>query len=136
MYICLLRVILSIYYVPIGSNLLEEDICVFKWRVFWGEFNARVGKSSDVGDVFSMFGEDTCNSNGNLSIEFLQNYDLMICNGRTLLCDPQWTRVQSSLGHKSIIGYIITDTALMKASSDVLVERTGVGSSNHNLSVV
>ena len=62
-------------------------------------------------DVVGMFGGDTCNTNGNLLIELLHNCDLMIYNGRTLLCDPQWTQVQSRLGHKSIIDYIITDTA-------------------------
>ena len=98
-----------------------------------GDFNARLGKSSDVSEVVGMFGEDTCNSNGNLLIELLNNCDLMICNGRTLLCDPQWNRVQSRLGHKSIIDYIITAAALIKASSDVLVDRTGIGSSDHHL---
>ena len=117
-------------------NLLEEDICMFqsKGRVLLlGDFNARVGKSEDVDDVIGMFGENTYNSNGNLLIELLQNCNLMVCNGRTLLSDPQWTRVQSRLGHKSIIDYIITDKALMKASSDVFVDRTDVGSSDHYL---
>ena len=85
-----------------------------------GDFNARVGKSNDIDDVIGMFGEASCNSNGNLLIELLHNCDLMICNGRTMLTDPQWTRVQNRLGHKSIIDYIITDKALMKESSDVL----------------
>ena len=51
-----------------------------------GNFNGRVGESSDV---VGMFGEHNCNSNGNLLIELLHYCDLMICNGRTLLCDPQ-----------------------------------------------
>ena len=61
-----------------------------KGRVLlWGDFNARVGKSADVDDVIGMFGENTCNSSGNLLIELLQNCNLMACNGRTLLSDPQ-----------------------------------------------
>ena len=68
-----------------------------------GNFNARVGKSEDVHDVIVKFGENSCNSNDNSLIELLQNYNLMVCNGRTLLSDRQWTRVQSRLGHKSII---------------------------------
>ena len=117
-------------------NLLEEDICMFqsKGRVLvLGDFNARVGKGEDVDDVVGMFGENTCNSNGNLLIELLHNCNLMVCNCRTLQSDPQWTRVQSRLGHKSIIDYIITDKALMKASSDVFVDRTDIGSSDHYL---
>ena len=43
------------------------------------DFNARVGKSNDADDVIGMFGEDSCNSNGNLQIELLHNNDLMIC---------------------------------------------------------
>ena len=117
-------------------NLLEEDICMFqsKGRVLLlGDFNARVGKSNEVGDVIGMFGEASCNSNGNLLIELLHNCDLMICNGRTMLNDPQWTRVQNRLGHKSIIDYIITDKALMEESSDVFVDKTDIGSSDHYL---
>ena len=77
--------------------------------MLWGDFNARVGKSKDVDDVIEMFGENSCNNNGNLLIELLQNCNLMVCNGTTLLSDPQWTRVQSRFGHKLIIDYIITD---------------------------
>ena len=57
----------------------------------------------------------------------------MICNGRTILNDRQWTRVQRHLGHKSAIDYVITDKALMKESSSVFVGRTDIGSSDHYL---
>ena len=53
----------------------------------------------------------------------------MICNGRTLLCDAQWT--QSHLGLKSIIDYIITDKALTKTLSNIFVLRSDIGSSEH-----
>ena len=115
-------------------NLLEEDICLFqsKGRVLLlGDFNARVGRSCDVDDVIGMFEETTSNSNSNLLISLLQKCNLMICNGRTLLSDPQWTRVQNRLNQKSIIDYIITDKALLKASSDVFVDKTDIGSSDH-----
>ena len=59
------------------------------------------GKSEDVHDVIGMFGKNTCHSKGNSLIELLQNCNLMVCNHRTLLSDPQWTRVQSPFGHKS-----------------------------------
>ena len=62
----------------------------------------------------------------------------MICNGRTLVSDPQWTWIQNRLNQKSIIDYIITDKALMKTSSDIFVHKTDiqnthVGSSDHYL---
>ena len=41
--------------------------------------------------------------------------------------------VQSHLGHRSIIDYIITDKALMQASSNVFVDRTDVRPSDHYL---
>ena len=62
-------------------KLLEEDICMFqsKGRVLLlGDFNARVGQSNNADDVFGMFGENSCNSNGKLLIELLHNCDLMI----------------------------------------------------------
>ena len=117
-------------------NLLEEDIRKFQSKgrvVLVGDFNARVGKGDSVDDVIGMFGESTCNSNGNMLISLLNNCDLFICNGRSLSTDPQWTRVQNRLNHKSIIDYLITDKAVMKASSDVFVDKTDIGSSDHYL---
>ena len=50
-----------------------------------------------------------------------------------MLKDPQWTRVQDHLGHKSIIDYIITDRALIKESSNIFVDSTDIGWSDHYL---
>ena len=41
--------------------------------------------------------------------------------------------MQSHLGNKSVIDYIITDKALMKTSRNVFVDRTDVRSSDHYL---
>ena len=41
-------------------NLLKEDVLTFKQKgkvVLLGDFNARVGRSSEVDDVIGMFGE-------------------------------------------------------------------------------
>ena len=54
-----------------------------------GNFYARVGKLNDVHDVASIFGKATCNSNGNLWIELLQNCNIMISIDRLIQCDPQ-----------------------------------------------
>ena len=101
-----------------------------------GDFNARVGKSNDLDDVIGKFGKASCNNYGNLLIELFHNCDLMIRNGKTMLNGSQWTRVQNCLGHKSIINYIITDKTLMKELSNVFVDRTDIGSSDHYLHVV
>ena len=77
-------------------------------------FTGRVGKRKNVNDVIDMFGKNRWNSNGNLLIELLQNCNIIVCNGRTLLPDPRWTQVQSCLGHKSSIDFIITDKAFIK----------------------
>ena len=43
--------------------------------VLVGDFNARVGMSVKMNDVTSMFGEDTCNANGNRLISsFSEHY--------------------------------------------------------------
>ena len=50
-----------------------------------------------------------------------------------MLNNPQWTRVQSRLGHKSIIDYIINNKAFMKESSNAFGDRTDISSSDHYL---
>ena len=55
-----------------------------------GDFNARVGKSSVVDDVIAMFGEETCNASGSKLISFLNESELVVCYGRTLVVEPEW----------------------------------------------
>ena len=49
-------------------------------------------------------------------ISFLNEFELVICNGTQLVTEPEWTRVRLSLKQMSVIIYIITDTQLMKES--------------------
>ena len=77
--------------------------------VLLGDFNARVGRSTDVDDVIGMFGEETCNASGNKFISFLNEVELVVCNGRQLVLEPEWTRVRPSLDEKSVIDFIVTD---------------------------
>ena len=98
-----------------------------------GDFNARVGRSVDVDDVIGMFGEDTCNASGNRLVYFLNEVELVACNGRKLVTESEWTRVRPSVNQKSIIDYIVTDTKLMEASGDVHVDGTDIGCSDHYL---
>ena len=69
-----------------------------------------------MNDVIGMFGEDTSNASGNRLISFLNEVELVICNGRQLVTEPEWTRVRSSLKQRSVIDYIVTDIQLMKES--------------------
>ena len=46
---------------------------------------------NNADDVIVKLGEASGNTNGKLLIELLQNCNLVICNGRTMLNDPQWT---------------------------------------------
>ena len=71
--------------------------------VLLGDFNARVGRSVEVDDVIGMFGEDTCNASGNRSISLLNEVEVVVCNGRKFMLEPEWTRVRPSLKQKSII---------------------------------
>ena len=101
--------------------------------VLLGDFNARVGRSTDVDDVIGMFGEETCNASGNRLISFLNEVELVICNGRKLVSEPEWTRVRPSLQQKSVIDYIVTDMQLMRESGDVQINITDFGASDHFL---
>ena len=76
---------------------LKEDVLSFKEKgrvVLLGDFNARVGKSVELDDVVGMFGEDTCNASGNRLISFLNEVELVVYNGRSLVLEPEWTRVR------------------------------------------
>ena len=61
----------------------------------------------------------------------MNEVELMICNGRKLLFEPEWTRVMPSLKQISIIDYIITDAQLLEVSGNVYVDGTDIGSSDH-----
>ena len=74
-----------------------------------------------VDDVIGMFGEDTCNASGNWFISFFNEVELVICNGRQLVLEPEWTRVRPSLHHKSVIDFIVTHVQLMRESGEVNV---------------
>ena len=60
---------------------LKEDVLEYQQKgrvVLLGDFNARVGKSTDVDDVIGIFGEDTCNRSGNKLISFLNELEVMV----------------------------------------------------------
>ena len=102
-----------------GCERLKEDVLEYQQKgrvVLLGDFNARVGRSTDVDDVIGIFGEDTCNRRGNKS--FLNELELVICNGRRCVSEPEWTRVRPSLDQKSVIDYI---AQLLRESGDVLI---------------
>ena len=66
---------------------LKEDVLSFREKrkvVLLGDFNARVGSSVQIYDVIGMFWEDMCNASGNRLLSFLNEVELMICNGRNL----------------------------------------------------
>ena len=115
---------------------LREDVLRFREKgqvVLLGDFNARVGQSVDVDDVIGPLGEETCNSSGNKLMSFLNEVEMVICNGREFCVEPNWTRVRASLNQRSITDYIVTDRCLMQASKGVWVDTTDVGISDHYL---
>ena len=71
-------------YFPLGKVVLLRD------------FNARVGKSVELDDVIGMFGEDTCNASGNRLVSLLNEVEMVVCNGRKFMLEPEWTRVRPS----------------------------------------
>ena len=74
-----------------------------------GDFNTRVGRFVQLDDMTGMFVENMCNVSGNSLFFFFNEGEIMICNGRKLVFEPEWTRVRSSLKQKSIIVCIITN---------------------------
>ena len=86
----------SIFAVDSCYERLKEDVLSFRDKgkvVLLGDFNARVGRCVQIDDVIGMFGEDMCNASGNRLLSFLNEVELMICNCRKLLSDPEWTTV-------------------------------------------
>ena len=73
-----------------------------------------------------MWGRDLYNASGNRFISFLNEVELVICNGRQLVAEPEWTRVRPSLNQWSVIDYVITDTQLMKESGVVQVDSADI----------
>ena len=59
--------------------------------------------------------------------------ELVACNGRQLVSEPEWTRVRPSLDQKSVIDYILMDEQLMVVSGNVIVDSTDIGCSDHFL---
>ena len=71
---------------------LKEDVLSFREKgkvVLLGDFNARVRRSAQIDDGVGMFGENTCNASGNRLLFFLNEVELMICNGRKLASEPE-----------------------------------------------
>ena len=96
----------SVAAVDAGYVRLKEDVLSFRQKgkvVLLGDFNARVGRSVELDDVIGMFGEDTCNASGNRLVSFLKEVEMVVCNGRKFMLEPEWTRVRPSLKQKSII---------------------------------
>ena len=91
---------------------LKEDVLTFRQKgkvVLLGDFNARVGRSVEVDDVIGMFGDDACNAGGNRLVSFLNEVEMVVCNGRKFILEPEWTRVRPSLRQKPIVDYIVMD---------------------------
>ena len=46
--------------------------------------------------MIGMFGEDACNASGNRLVSFLNEVEMVVCNGRKFMLEPEWTRVRPS----------------------------------------
>ena len=93
----------------------------------------RVRTASEIDEVIGMFGDETSNNNGEKLVSFLTEVDLVSCNGRNFVTEPDWIRIYSGLKQKSIIDYIITDMQMLKKFGKLCVDRTDIGISDHFL---
>ena len=98
-----------------------------------GDFNARVGTAFEIDEVIGRFGEETSNNNGEKLVSFLTEVDLVSCNGRNFVTEPEWIRIHSVLKQKPIIDYKITDMQMLKKFGKLCVDRTEIGISDHFL---
>ena len=109
-----LALYLGCVHMPTGVAVLDtcyerfkENVLRFREKgkvVLLGDFNARVGKAVDDDDVIGKFGEDTCNASGNRLIFLLQHVELVACNSRELVSDPEWIRSSSVRAFNGSIG--------------------------------
>ena len=74
-----------------------------KGGVTWWFQCYRLGRSAEVDDVIGTFGEDACTASGNRLVSLLNEVEMVVCNGRKFVLEPEWTRVRPSLKQKSII---------------------------------
>ena len=96
MCICLLIVQAFLLWIVAIYERLKEDVLSFREKgkvVLLG----LVYRSVQINDVIGMFGEDMRNAIGNRLLSFLNEVELMICNGRKLVSEPEWTIVRPSL---------------------------------------
>ena len=68
-----------------------------------------------------------------LCISFLNEVELVICNGRQLVLEPEWTRVSPNLDQKLVIDFIVMDVQLMRESGEVNMDSAHIGVSDHFL---
>ena len=56
-------------------------------------------------------------------MSFLNQVELVVCNGTIFVSEPEWTRVRPSL-RKSIIVYFISNSQVLSRSGNVCVVNT------------
>ena len=115
---------------------LKEDVLNLKEKgrvVLLGDFNTKINTASEIDQVIGMFGEEKSNNNGEKLVSFSTEVDLVSCNGRTFVTEPEWTRICPSRKQKYIIDYIITEVQMLKKSGKLCVDRTDIGISDHFL---
>ena len=82
----------SIFVVDSCHERLKDDVLSFRKKgkvALLGDFNARAGRFVQIDDVIGMFGEDTCNASGSRLLSFLNEVELIICNGRKFVSEPE-----------------------------------------------
>ena len=75
----------------------------------------------------------TPNNNGEKLVSFLTEVDLVSCNGRTFVTEPEWTHIRPGLKQKYVIEYIVTDMQMLKKFGKLCVDRTDIEISDHFL---
>ena len=97
LYLCFVYMPTAAAVIEDGYERLKEGVLEYQQKgrvLLLGDFNA------GVDNVIGIFGEDTCNRSGNKLISFLNELELVICNGRRCVSEPEWrTRVRPEVSH-------------------------------------
>ena len=120
--------------IKIGFEEVAADVQNFKRKgevVLVGDFNSRIGRTTNPHGAIGQYGEEATNKNGEEMLRFLDSSEMKVLNGRVRKTEPEWTRQCFKKGERSILDYIVVENG--GKETEVRVCTTDVGTTDHAL---
>ena len=120
--------------IRIGFEEVAADVQNFKRMgevVLVGDFNSRIGRTTNPQGAIGQYGEGATNKNGEEMLRFLDSSEMKVLNGRVRKTEPEWTRQCFKKGERSILDYIVVENG--GKETEVRVCTTDVGTTDHAL---